>query len=884
MISSQATRPTAWSKSASEPHNGGLKERKYKIKGKRKMNKNKIATEFALFLMFAMTSSLVALPAGNAHTPAWNLKTYAYISIEPDPVGVGQLAYVNFWIDKVPPTANAQYGDRWHNFTVTVTDPNGDKETLGPFTSDDTGGAHTTYAPDKLGNYTFVFNFPGETIEGVNPAPTGTYQPETIGDHYEASTSSVATLVVQEESVPYYPSTPLPSNYWTRPIYSENLDWYQIGGNWFGFSMTSHGGSMYNVSGNFNPYTTAPSSAHIMWTQPLAPGGIIGGEFGGSEYGSSYYQTPQYEPKFQAIVINGILYYTRVPGSSTYKEGWIAVDMRTGQTVWTKDTTSTLMCGQVLRYISPNQFGGLSYLWSKEPTVAPNTGTTYGLYDAMTGNWILNIVNGTSFSQIVEDDGGSLLGYYTNNTDHTLVMWNSTKAIIGPTDVPAGYPVGWMWRPTQGAEIPFDYGIQMKAPLVTTYNSEPIAPNLSIMTMSSDIVLLHSTPVARFGVGWDLWVGYDAHTGQKLWATNHTYTPGDRISDSPAMQGMIFEFDNPSMTWTAYSLTTGQKLWGPTEPYPNPWGYFVCYAPIAAYGMLYQADFAGYVHAWNMTTGKEVWTFFSGTSGYETPYGNYPLYHIEAVADGKIYVEGGHTYSPPIFRGSQLWCINATTGEKIWSVSSFTESNNPIGVIADGILVEPNAYDNQIYAFGMGPTKTTVTAPSVGVTTETPVTISGTVTDISAGSQQNAVAMNFPNGLPCVSDASMTQFMEAVYEQQPMPSNVTGVPVTISVLDSNGNQYSIGTTTTNAMGVYGLTWTPSISGNFTVFATFGGTQSYYGSSASACFYASEAPAATPAPTSPPASMADLYLLPGIVGIIIAIAVVGAVLVLMLRKR
>ena len=57
---------------------------------------------------------------------------------------------------------------------------------------------------------------------------------------------------------------------------------------------------------------------------------------------------------------------------------------------------------------------------------------------------------------------------------------------------------------------------------------------------------------------------------------------------------------------------------------------------------------------------------------------------------------------------------------------------------------------------------------------------------------------NFPNGLPCVSDASMTQFMEAVYEQQPMPTNTTGVPVTLYVLDSNNNYRSIGTTTTNA--------------------------------------------------------------------------------------
>ena len=115
----------------------------------------------------------------------------------------------------------------------------------------------------------------------------------------------------------------------------------------------------------------------------------------------------------------------------------------------------------------------------------------------------------------------------------------------------------------------------------------------------------------------------------------------------------------------------------------------------------------------------------------------------------------------------------------MWSIDAYDVTTAP--AISDGVMTTLNSYDNQIYAYGMGPSKTTVTAPDIGVTTATPITITGTVTDISAGTQQNAVAANFPNGLPCVSDASMTQFMEAVYMQQPMPTNITGVPVTLSV-------------------------------------------------------------------------------------------------------
>jgi hypothetical protein len=67
-------------------------------------------------------------------------------------------------------------------------------------------------------------------------------------------------------------------------------------------------------------------------------------------------------------------------------------------------------------------------------------------------------------------------------------------------------------------------------------------------------------------------------------------------------------------------------------------------------------------------------------------------------------------------------------------------------------------------------------------------------------------------------------------------------------------------------------------------ASFEGSGACYGSFAETAINVEEAPSATPEPTSPPASAADLYLVPGIVGIIVAIVVVGAVIVLMLRKR
>jgi hypothetical protein len=239
-----------------------------------------------------------------------------------------------------------------------------------------------------------------------------------------------------------------------------------------------------------------------------------------------------------------------------------------------------------------------------------------------------------------------------------------------------------------------------------------------------------------------------------------------------------------------------------------------------------------------------------------------------------------------------MLAVNITDGSLVWKeLGTYVESTS----IAYNILLSRNCYDNMIYAFGKGPTTTTVTAPSVGVTTETPVTITGSVMDISPGTRyltdpdetmtkQNEVALRFPNGVPCVSDESQSAWMEYVYQQQPEPTDATGVPITIDVIDSNGNYYNIGTTTSDTSGTFAFTWTPIISGDFTVVATYAGSNSYYGSCAEAHFYASEAPQPTAEPTPMPASMADIYILPGIVAIIIAIVVVGLILILMLRKR
>jgi outer membrane protein assembly factor BamB len=319
-------------------------------------------------------------------------------------------------------------------------------------------------------------------------------------------------------------------------------------------------------------------------------------------------------------------------------------------------------------------------------------------------------------------------------------------------------------------------------------------------------------------------------------------------------------------------------------PNANPWSTLGL-QQIVANGTIYIWTLGGNVYSINILTGAINWQYQTPSSA-TSPYGIEPLWESTGrgvVAGGLLILGEGHEFAPPLFAGANQLALNVTNGQPVWSILGFFVNGDK--AVSDGILTDLNAYDNQIYAFGMGPSATTVSAPDIGVTTSTPITITGTVMDISAGSQQQAVAANFPHGLPCVSDASMSAFMEAVYMQQPMPTNITGVPVTISVVDANGNNRVIGTTTTNANGFFSFNWKPDITGNYTVTATFAGSQSYYGSRANTAFYAS-ASAPTSAPTATPLTglASNATLMYGLIAMIIVIIVIGVVLALLVVSR
>jgi hypothetical protein len=356
-----------------------------------------------------------------------------------------------------------------------------------------------------------------------------------------------------------------------------------------------------------------------------------------------------------------------------------------------------------------------------------------------------------------------------------------------------------------------------------------------------------------------------------------------------------------TMQWVGYNLTNGAQLWSPTSSQAAFDYYGTPGSPplqaFLAYGTLYSSSYSGICYAYSDTTGKLLWTWGDGGpsqpnnstyAGFNGPYGVYPT-QIQCIANGVVYLATDeHTVTNPIYVGATVTAINATTGQQIWRLSGYPSEWAATGsafAVAAGYLTFFNGYDGQIYSVGRGATATTVSAPNIGVTTATPITITGSVTDISAGTQQATQKTDFPNGVPCASDADMQAWMGYVYQQQPEPTNFTGITVQLAVLDSNGNHYPIGTATTNEYGTYSLAWTPTITGNYTIYATFAGTNGYWSSSAATYIQAS-APIPTQAPTSTQLTgLASNTTVENIgVAIIIVIVIIGAVIAVLVTRK
>ncbi len=843
------------------------------------------------------------------------LKTYTFVGATPNPVGVGQQTVIRLGI--TDQLAAPRFG--WEGLKVTITHPDGTNETLGPFRTDATGGTYTIYTPTVVGNYTLQSFFPQQiNLAAVNS--NGLIIP--AGTTMLASSSEAVTLVVQTEPIPSYQSVPLPTQYWTRPINDQFQSWQSVGGNWL---PASNNAGTYNRIAFGNDF--APQAPHILWSRPITAGGLIGGaesSITGNITNDRVTIGDAYQGKFLgSVIMLGNLYYDEYPSTSKIHQ-ITAVNLHTGQALWSKTLLNnlTLSRGQLMQWNSINLVGTYPYLWATANAATlpllglPSTaGTTWCAFDPTTGSFVY-AVYGVPSGSTVFGENGEIVIYTVNQARGYMTMWNSTNipalynsAEVGSTDIqqwvaegkivngtglagttlngqPASYPLtptgyaGYMWNATIPTNLP--------GSVMSVLDDRIVGGNFS-----SAGVNLWAIGIASGNLGQILF--NKAWTPPADWGAGNVTIAWQATSDI-SKNGVLILGEKETRQNYAFSVETGQYLWT-SEPRDYLDFYTMGLAGTSARsvnqiydGKFYTAGYAGILYCFDTLTGKLLWSYTAyNPYAAGSTFSQWPLYPM-FIAGGMIYVihteHSGYEQSLP--PDAPTIALNATTGEVVWRADGLLRGTHWGGypIIGDSIIAAMNSYDQQIYAIGRGPSSITVDAPMSGVRVASSVVIRGTVTDVSPGTQQTATQLRFPNGVPAVSDNNMTNWMEYVYQQFPEPTNVQGVNVEISVIDSNGNLRTIGSTTSDASGTYSLAWTPDIAGKYTVIATFAGTNSFYSSSAQTAFTADEAmPTAGPTATTAPASTADLYFVPAVAAIIIVVIIVGAVLgILLLRKR
>ena len=861
----------------------------------KKIRKKRATTTCALVTLLTFAALLTFAPAVSAA----EFETYIYIDAAPNPVGVGQPVYLTFIMANVPPAqyplANPRFG-YWIGISIAVTKPDGTTETLTGLQTGEAGAGYSVYTPAQTGTYRFQVSFPGQTIE------TGTSR----GNYYKPSTSPIISLTVQSQSVQMMSEYPLPTNYWTFPIEGENRLWTELSGDWLA------GDNVKPNTNGYNPYTNAPESAHILWTQRRMPGGMVGGEYGSAIYnygrwpgsGNGLYFGPP-------IIINGILYLNE-PQTTGNAAGFSAYDLANGDLIWKNDNNDSIAFATVYRFESRMMSNVYSYLWS-------TSGTTWRVYEAYSGKLLQTIANVTSGTTAFGSDG-ELLVYSLSGT--SLRMWNSTlyfystqisgnSATYGPRYVPNN-----IWAPNPGT-FDFKGGWQWNITVPSGLGSiNKIIPN-DVLIFSRSFTATNTTaPMAQqtgISIKDDLYTanvsGQQAQvlwgpTNRTLWIDHAGYERIEAVGD-----GIFVMYKRELLKIVAYDAHTGSQLWM-SQPLDSAFSMFNGESNnfIIAEGKVFTGGYDGVMRAYDARTGALLWKTSVGSSNYETAYGSYPIggSYDYFKAGGGLLFAGTNEHSPSIipYRNAKVWAFNMTDGTIVWSLlSTLTEVQNP--AVAAGKYIYMNGYDGKVYCLGKGPSEVTVSA-TVGAGNA--ITIQGTVTDQSPGAKQLITDSLF-NIVPAISDASQSAWMEYLYMQKPMPINATGVPVTIFVSDENSNVVYTRTTTSDISGHYVLSWVPTTQGTYKVTAAFDGSESYYpstgttgiaiGTSTSPQITPTIAPTqtaeptATIAPTAIPTSSPSVVVEPGtgistetllIIAAATVIIVVVAAAAVLLRKR
>lgn len=698
--------------------------------------------------------------------------------------------------------------------------------------------------------------------------------------YYKPSSTKEVEITVQDDQVMSWPPARLPTDYWTRPANPQNREWWPILGNYPPTGITGDTAywpadtNKYMSNYNFVPYVQGPNTAHVVWKRQNNIGGLVGGSVGqisitlGGLTGTGY----------PTIVYSGRCYEVISKVNTTNNAAqnfWRCYDLRTGEIYWERMVYSGETIPTFIEYAKQGEEvpgasarAGVNVYLDAITSPSGNNSGRILKYDPWTGALTYNITGvdpgltaGTLYSypnvysiQTIRSDG---------TTQYRLIQWN-----VENNGGNWGYGGGGSQAMVQ------NFSMRIKSNVSWPFSSLGTCDFETGVSVTAQSVSSNGTGVS---IGQRL-IGVKIATGEVLWNTTTDlstgletfFTSGTAIAD----HGKYAAKMQNGEVW-AWNLNNGEIAWKSSIS-SWPWGVFGAYHSQSAYGLLYHNDYNS-VNAINWTNGNIEWSFVAPVVAFETPYNEQQAWHSSGVvADGKLYTfTCEHTPSQPLTRGWKLYCINATSGQNIWNIScgqSIPGSRYVMGAVADGYLAYTNEYDFYLYVYGKGQSQTTIQTPTTAITHGQTVVLQGSVLDLSPAQP----------GTPCVSADSMGGWMEYLHQQQPIPANVTGVPVSLDAMDQDGQSIHVATVYTDMSGTYSYMWRPDTAGKYLVTATFMGDDSYGSSYAQAAVGVVEASETPPPSTStlvmPPL---ELYFAGTAAAVILAVAIVG---LLILRRK
>jgi len=764
-------------------------------------NRHKVST-IILLTVLALSSILAIFPMTNAQQTQ---KTYPYIAAIPNPAPVNE--QLLFHVGISAQLTSTHMG--WEGLSITIQRPDGQTETISDITTDATGGTGVPYTPTMVGKYIVQGHFPAQ-------------------GRMLASDTDELELIVQEESLTYWPGVSLPTEYWTRPINAQFYEWTEISGDW----LRPAGSYVMPPRPKYHPGNAdAPEAAHILWTKPYTQGGLASVELGNVQYEMG----DAYELKFMgSVIMSGVLYYNRYEWQGSNPEldqDVVAVDLKTGEELWVKNwNNERLKFGQTFYWDSYNYHGVFGYLWTDtgESGFGEAGSGTWKAYDPLTGRWEYTMENVPGGYNLYGPKG-EIYRYVVNTRAGTLSLWNSSRVVSNEGS----------WRP-QGNTYDATDGIEWTVNIPTDLPGSVCSYHLfdKIVGSTSGGIFGGTSPDIT---NWAIDVS-PGNEGSMVFRKTETLPAGLTLvyCDTIPENDVLIVSAKENRKYYAFSLTTGNLKWE-TEPEGYLAFYDKWYGPAYGYGKFFTGRVSGVVTCYDLETGDVLWKYDVRDLYNENTWSSNHQIEYHFLADGKICLSyGEHSPINPLPRGGPLVVLDVENGTKIWELSWVNNWWGGHVMIGDSTMVGLNGYDNRLYAIGKGPSETTVSIQSDVISLGSSVLIKGTVMDVSPGTEDIALRLRFPNGVPAIADENMTDWMQYVYMQWPTASEVEGVKVFLKIQDPNGDWYST-TVTSDANGVFSHMWAPGVVGEYHVTVMFEGSKSYYSSQATTAFGVDEAP-------------------------------------------